>query len=136
MAAIVQIRETVTAISLRVTPGYKYRAQKKTDERILDEDGRPLTRITGFGRVLGSIQEFQIEVPDQVAEEVSVGTVIAPVGNLTVELRGGDFGALNAKVRGADKIVEVSTADALFDQLADSAQTAKPAQKPQESAQK
>lgn len=130
MAINVPINETITAISLRVTPAYVYRAQKKTDERIFDEDGRPVTRITTFGRVLGSIQEFQIEVPDHIAEGVNIGTVIAPVGRLSAELRGGDFGALNAKVKGAEKIVAVSTADALFDQLADSAQTAKPVSKP------
>src|SRR5699024_8368173 len=102
---------------LRVTQAYRYVDGRRSDQRVADDAGRPITRVRAFGRALGSTGELTIEVPDAVADEVAPGDVIAPSGELRAELRGGDFGAIEVKIVGAESLTSVSTAEAVFDGL-------------------
>lgn len=118
----IPVQETVTAFVLRVSQAYQYRDGKRTDQRVVDAQGRPVTRITAFGRLFGSVTEFQIEVPDPLAEQAQLGDVIAPFGQIHAELRGGDYGSINSKLVGVEQLIPVSTADQVFDSLAKTAQ--------------
>jgi len=116
VAPVIPMQEEVPVIVLRVTPGHVYKDNKKTDQRVVDEAGRPVTRVRAFGRALGATGELTIEVPDAIAD-VAPGDVIAPTGDLSAELRGGDFGAIEMKILGAQVLTKVSTADHVFDGL-------------------
>ena len=111
--------EPAPAIVTRVSAAQVYENGTRTDKRVLDEQGRPVSRVRGFGRLFGSIQEITIEIPDHLAETVAPGQIVVAAGNrLMASLKGSDFGAVSMTVLGAEDLRIVGSADEVFDSLA------------------
>lgn len=104
-------------IVTRISEAYQYAGGARTDIRVTDEHGQPLSRIRGIGLVLGAVQEITIEAPDTACEAIAEGDVVLAEGNLVAQLRGGDFGAISVKVLGAQRISRYATAVEIFEGL-------------------
>lgn len=116
---IIPITEPLTGVVTRVFQPWAYVDGKKTDKRAVDEQGQPITRLRVFGRILGASQEITIDVPDHAAEGVAPEDAVLVAGSsVRASLRGGDFGAVEATVLGAEALKIVSTAEQLFSSLA------------------
>lgn len=115
----IPMTEPAPAIVTRVSAAQVYENGTRTDKRVLDEQGRPVSRVRGFGRLFGSIQEITIEIPDHLAETVAPGQIVVAAGNrLMASLKGSDFGAVSMTVQGAEDLRIVGSADEVFDSLA------------------
>lgn len=115
----IPIFEPTPAFVTRVTPAFVYENEKKTDRRVLDELGRPITRVRAFGSLFGSVGEFTLVVPDQAVESVNVNDVVIAEGtNVVADLRGGDYGSVNSTIRGAEHLRGAGNAQQVFEQLA------------------
>lgn len=116
---IVPLAEPVTGVVTRIFQPWAYVDGNKTDKRAVDDQGRPISRVRVFGRLLGSSQEITIDVPDHVAEGIEPEHAVLVVGSdLRALLKGGDFGAVEAKVLGTEALKVVSTAEQVFTSLA------------------
>lgn len=116
---IIPINEPVAGIVTGVSQAWEYQDGKKTQNRKLDDQGRPVTRVRAFGRVFGSSQEVTIEVADQVAEPISTDQAVLLAGNrLSASARGGDYGAVELRISGAEDLKIVGTAEEVFNRLA------------------
>lgn len=104
-----------TAIIMRGSEAYEYKDQKRTNTRATDEQGRPVTRLTVFGPLLGSLVEYTIEAPDVVVPDLSEFDLIQVQGpRLSASVRGGDYGQVSYKVTGAEKLSPIGSGFDLF----------------------
>lgn len=105
MAVVVPVSELNPAIVTRVSQAYEYEGGKRTDKRVVNEVGAPISRLTVFGRIMGNFQEYTIEAPDMFVENLESGKIVIPEGeNLGAEISGADFGGIRVKIVQVDTV--------------------------------
>lgn len=116
----INISDQTPVIFTRVSQQYIYEAQKRTDKRRTDEQGRPMTRAQAFGVFQGSPDTLTVTGPDHLFEGVEAGDVVGLEGEqVKANIRGGDFGALNIDFVDFDALTRVSSAQELFESAAE-----------------
>lgn len=87
-------------------PAYAYVGGERSDRRVMDSRGRPVSRVSAVGCPAGDdVSTVTIEIPDDAAGECAGGRVIALDGDqLGMQLSGGDFGSIRVKIFGADAV--------------------------------
>lgn len=111
MAVNVPVLEDVTAIVLRVSEAYEYENQKRTDKRVANEQGAPISRLSCFGNIFGSFQEFTIELPDVQAKNYAENTVaFVPGGKSIARMTPGDFGSMRIALQGVTENTPLGSA--------------------------
>lgn len=116
---IIPVVEPVTGVVTKIGQPWAYVDGNKTDKRAVDDQGRPISRVRMFGRLLGASQEITIDAPDHVVEGIEPEHAVLVVGSdVRAHLRGGDFGSVEAKLLGAEALKVVATAEQVFASLA------------------
>lgn len=116
MAISIPVTESVVAIVTRISPQYVYENGKKTEVRVADETGRPLSSVSLFGKLFGDYKEFSASVPDVLLEGLQTKTFIKPMGaDLRAQVSGADYGTTREKLFQVEQILVLNTADSVFD---------------------
>lgn len=97
-------------------PGYEYIGGERSDRRVTDSRGRPVSRVSAVGCPAGDdVSAVTIEVPDDVVGDCAGGRVIALDGEaLGMQLSGGDFGSIRVKIWGVDGVRVLGQASPLL----------------------
>lgn len=95
---------------------FEYQGGERSDRRVTDENGVPITRITATGVLKPDVvDDFTVEVPDALTDGLAEGDFVQLHGsNMLASLRGADFGAVRTKITGVEKVERLGRASDLF----------------------
>ena len=110
--------EKIFLIVQRVTPAYVYENRQRTEKRVVNDLGQPITRVAGIGVAFSDFRELTLEVPDHMIQDIAPKDCIF-VGGLKAiaEMSARDFD-MSVKVKGIDYITKYdSTALELWEEI-------------------
>lgn len=103
-AVSIPVSEELMVLVTRVTAAYVYENRQRTEKRVTNDLGQPLTRITGLSVLLSDFREVTLEVPDHLAQDVSLRQLILVSGvNAKAEMTARDFD-MAVKIKGIEEV--------------------------------